>query len=500
MTAARTATPPTVPTTMDQMTRTDRPRQWMPTLSLRMRLLGWALLFLVLASLASVVVIRQVLLNQLENRVTSELEQEITEFRLLAGGVDPATGQPFGSDLGAIADTYLVRNEPQRGESVLIFVDGEFYGASADPPYDLSQESSLVARWTSVTGSEWGNLTDTPAGPARWLAVPVIIEDSPRGHVVIAQFMRERRTEIDQAVRVIVLACLLVIAVVAAGGYLAMGRALRPLRAVTDTARQIEESDLSRRIQVSGTDEVADLAHTFNAMVGRLERAFVNQQQFLSDVGHELRTPITIVRGHLELMGEDPAERRDTVALVTDELDRMNRMVDDLLVLARAEQPDFLQLSQVDVAAMMSGVHVKATALGARDWRLGEVAAVTVVGDPQRLTQAMMQLVQNAVQFTEEGDRIELSARVQGGRLLLTVSDTGSGIAPADQERIFARVGRGDQGRRRPDGTGLGLAIVAAIAAAHRGTVTVDSAAGAGATFTITIPIGQPTVREDGAP
>jgi len=262
--------------------------RWPPALSLRLRLLGWALLLLAVASLASVVVIRQVLLNQLETRVTADLEQEVAEFRLLAGGQDPATGEPFGADLARIADTYLIRNEPQAGESVLILVGGEFYGASPNPPHDLSTDAALVDRWASAASSQWGEVGDTPAGPARWLAVPVAIDGAVRGHVVVSQFMAAPRAEIDRAVRVMALACLLVIMVVAAGGYLAMGRALRPLRAVTETARAIEETDLSRRIRVTGSDEVARLGRTFNAMVGRLERAFATQQAFLSDVGHEL--------------------------------------------------------------------------------------------------------------------------------------------------------------------------------------------------------------------
>lgn len=485
-------------TPMGGVTGTERGRRrwWRPTLSLRMRLLGWAMLLLAVAILASIVVVRQVLVNQLDTRVTADLEQEVAEFRRLAGGVDPATGEPFGSDLAAIADTYLSRNEPQRGESVLVFVDGQFHGGISDAPYDLAEDPTLVNRWTSLQGSTWGEVADSPAGPAQWLAVPVVIDDAVRGHVVVAQFTAERSAEIDRAVRVMALACLLVIVVVAGAGYLAMGRALRPLRAVTDTARAIEESDLSLRINVTGTDEVADLARTFNAMVARLERAFAEQQRFLSDVGHELRTPITIVRGHVELMGDDPHERRETVALVTDELDRMNRMVDDLLMLARAERPDFLQLRQVNVTVMMTDVFAKASALGDRQWRLGEVAPISLRADPQRLTQALMQLAQNAVQFTEPEDRIELSATVVAGRLLLAVSDTGPGIAPADQERIFARFGRAESAQQRSEGSGLGLAIVAAIAAAHRGTVTVDSEPGAGATFTVAIPTEPAPTKE----
>jgi signal transduction histidine kinase len=465
-----------------------------------MRLLGWALLLLAVASLASVLVVRQVLLNQLDNRLTADLEQEVAEFRLLAGGRDPATGQPFGADLAAIADTYLSRNQPQEGESVLIFVDGELRGGSPEPPYDLSGDAGLVAHWTGLTSTAYGDTPGTPAGAARWLVVPVSVNDTVRGHLVVAHFPAEQRAEIDRAVRVMALACLLVIMVAAAGGYLAMGRALRPLRAVTETAQAIEETDLSRRIEVTGSDEVARLATTFNAMVERLQRAFATQQAFLSDAGHELRTPITIVRGHLEVMGDDPQERRETVALVTDELERMSRMVEDLLMLARAERPDFLRPAPVDVAAMVAEVSAKAAALGDRDWRLGPVAPVTLVADRQRLTQALMQLAQNAVQFTGPGDLIELSAQLADGRLRLAVRDTGVGIDPADRDKIFERFRRAGPGRQPSEGGGLGLAIVSAIAAAHRGTVAVASTPGGGSTFTLEIPLRPPGTDRGGPP
>ncbi|MGX7672669.1 hypothetical protein [Plantactinospora sp. DSM 117369] len=128
-------------------TTTEPPgRRWRPALGLRLRLLGWALALLAVASLASVVVIRQVLLNQLENRIAADMRQEVTEFRRLVGGRDPASGQPFGTDLRAIADTYLLRNEPQTGELVLVFVDGAFYRATANPPYDPSGDAALLGR------------------------------------------------------------------------------------------------------------------------------------------------------------------------------------------------------------------------------------------------------------------------------------------------------------------------------------------------------------------
>jgi signal transduction histidine kinase len=180
------------------------------------------------------------------------------------------------------------------------------------------------------------------------------------------------------------------------------------------------------------------------------------------------------------------------VSLVTDELDRMNRMVNDLILLARAEQPDFLRLGAVEVAEMTHDVFAKAVALGERDWRLGPVATVRVWADRQRLTQALAQLAQNAVQFTGPADQIELSTRVERGRVLLAVRDTGVGIEPADQERIFARFARVERVRAGVDGgAGLGLAIVVAIAEAHHGTVVLDSVPRAGSTFTLVLPLDQ---------
>lgn len=244
-----------------------------------MRLLGWALLMLAIAILASVAVVRQVLINQHENRVQADLTQEVEELRRLAGGTDPATGEPFGSDLEALADTYLSRNEPQENEVVLLVVGGSLHGTSGGPPADLRDDPGVTDRWTSVAGSAYGDVPGTSAGAVRWLAVPVVIGGETQGHMVVAQFTDAQRAEIDRAVQLMLVACLLVIVLVGAAGYLAMGRALRPLRAVTETARRIEETDLSRRIEVTGSDEVARLARTFNAMVERLERAFADQQR-----------------------------------------------------------------------------------------------------------------------------------------------------------------------------------------------------------------------------
>jgi signal transduction histidine kinase len=222
-------------------------------------------------------------------------------------------------------------------------------------------------------------------------------------------------------------------------------------------------------------------------MLDRLERAFAGQRQFLDDAGHELRTPITIVRGHLELMDAgDPVDVAESRALVLDELDRMGRLVDDMVLLARSEQPDFLHLAEVEVGVLVDEVLDKARALAPRTWVIDARAEVPVRADPQRLTQAMVQLVSNAVRHTGDGDTIGLGSRAEGSCVRIWVRDTGAGVPQQDRERIFARFQRGTTSAG--EGSGLGLSIVRAIAEAHGGTATVEAADAGGARFVLSLP------------
>jgi signal transduction histidine kinase len=223
-------------------------------------------------------------------------------------------------------------------------------------------------------------------------------------------------------------------------------------------------------------------------MLDRLEAAFEGQRQFTADASHELRTPMTIIRGQLEVLGDDPEEREEAMEIVFDEPDRMGRLVDDLLVLARAKQPDFLHLEPVNIASLTVDLHSKARSLAPRTWKLENKGSGIVEADRQRLTQAVIQLAQNAVQHTSEGAEIALGSALNDGHLQLWVRDSGPGIAPEDQERIFHRFTRGPDRRRNSDGAGLGLSIVRAIAEAHSGSVHVISRRGEGATFTMELP------------
>ena len=309
------------------------------------------------------------------------------------------------------------------------------------------------------------------------------------GTFVVTAALGRERDEVEDAIRLAAIVLLTVLLIASALAWVVAGRVLAPLRVLSDTARSIGESDLTRRIPTSGTDELAELGRTFNAMLDRLEAAFDSQRAFVSDASHELRTPITIVRGHLELLGDDPDERRETIALVTDELDRMSRFVDDLLLLARAEQDDFLRVGEVELGALTDELAEKASALGKRRWSVASRGEAVLVADRQRLTQAMMGLAQNAVQHTHEGAAIELGSARNGHEARLWVRDSGPGIAPRDQERVFERFARASAQARRSEGAGLGLAIVRAIAEAHGGRVELESRVGHGATFTLVLPL-----------
>ncbi|MGH3024723.1 MAG: sensor histidine kinase [Gaiellaceae bacterium] len=459
--------------------------------SFRFRILAGYVGLLAVATLVSIVVAREALDRRLDQRIDAQLVQESEELRQLAIGNDPATGAPFNARVERIFRVFLRSNVPSANEVLLTFVDGEpFLRSGQIMPYRLDEDPELVARWGSLAESDRGAV-ETPGGRVEYLAVPLLSGDRTGGVFVAAVFRDRESDEVGDALRVVVgvgLAMLLIGSVLA---WLLADRVLRPVTAVTQAARSISGGDLSRRIPVSGHDEIAVLAATFNDMLARLETAFETQRRFVDDAGHELRTPITIVRGHLELLEDDPEERRATLELVLDELDRMARIVNDMLTLAKWERPDFLKPDEVDVGALTDDVLAKAEALGDRRWQLDARAEGSVVADRQRVTQALMQLAQNAVEHTGAGDEVALGSLVGGGEVRLWVRDTGPGIPRAQQDHLFARFYRAGEGRRS-DGAGLGLSIVQAIARAHGGRAEVASEVGAGATFTVILPVQGP--------
>ena len=479
----------------------DRPfrRRILPSTA-RTRIIGWVML-VVFAALGVVTVVTWLLLITAANaRMDEALRIEVQEFNeLSAPGVNPRTGEPFlGVD--EVIREAIAYNIARPNEKFLGYVDGEYRTQSRQEPGTpevLASDTAFAELVASVTEPVEGRYEHPGVGEVRYLAIPVALGGDPARGVIVAAYLGDaEREDADAAARLMLLVGSLTLLGAGAAAWLLAGRILAPLRDVADTARIITDTDLSLRIPTRGgddRDELNALVGTVNDMLDRVEAGVAAQRRFIDDAGHELRTPITIVRGHLEVLdAEDPGDVRSTVALVDDELTRMNRMVTDLLLLAQSAQPTFLQPEPVDVASLTEDIFVKLAGLGDRDFQLQSTAEVTALLDPQRITQALVALADNACRFTQPGGWIGVGSQRTGGWLRLWVSDSGPGVSPEDRARIFERFARGGQGRRDTNGAGLGLSIVRAIAVAHGGDVLVDSMPGRGATFTLVIPIPDP--------
>lgn len=433
--------------------------------------------------------------RSVDARVDRSLSHAVAELRTLATEVDPASGKPFAS-VEALLSTSLSRSVPNRHEGLLVTVDGRVpfvSGFDTDTALeDVPELRRIMSALPADASAQLGTL-HSAGHELRYVVVPVQVAGDPaRGVFASAIDLTAERSEVEASARAYAVAGLITLLLIGSLGTLILRRQLRPLRRLAETARRISEEDLSERIPEEGADDLARLTHTVNGMLDRLESSFRGQRALLDDVGHELRTPLTIIRGHLEIMDAgDPRDVDETRVLALDELDRMGRLVDELVLLAKSERPDFLSVQDVAVDGIVEGALERARALADRRWSVDAECGASIVGDKHRLMQALLQLVSNAVRHTDPGDEIAVGASLDAGTLRLWVRDTGEGVPAADQARIFNRFERGSSDRNRGPGghgSGLGLTIVSAIAAAHGGRVVLSSLPGAGATFALELP------------
>jgi signal transduction histidine kinase len=398
--------------------------------------------------------------------------------------------------------------EPRSNEVMAGIVDGRVaWTVEGSGDTDLLNQGMFAdaAQLRNPAGASFGEL-NSDGRPLRTVVLPM--RGVTGAFLMVGRDAGDQREHNASSVQTYSLVALGMLSAAAVIGGIVAGRLLDPLRRMRETSRAVGPEDLTQRVEVrKGEDDVTLLAKTFNTMLERLDEGAQQQQQFLDDAGHELRTPLTILRGHLELVTvDDPEDVIATRDVLLDEVDRMQRLVDDLLLLANSGDPGFIRREPVRITELLDQVMEKVHVLADRNWQIDERADYVVEADPQRLTQALVQLAANAVKYTGPSSTIALGSRIERptaddgtslppqDTLLLWVRDDGIGIAAEDQQRIFERFGRAHTGRGE-QGSGLGLAIVSAIAQAHGGVATVESEYGHGATFLIRIPLQSTGVR-----
>ena len=336
------------------------------------------------------------------------------------------------------------------------------------------------------------------AEPVRLLTLPVVRDGRVTEIIQVGMALRRTRAVRDRYFDTLIVLIPLGVGLAALGGAIIARAALRPVDEMARTARRITAEDLSQRIPIRGTgDELDYLAETLNGMLARLEPAFGQMRRFTADAAHELRTPLTALKGGIEVAlrsARDPEEYRRVLRDSLEEVDRLIRVAEDLLLFSRTTAAGIgaarahvalepLVLEALDTGARLAqgtGVTV----------RLGAVTPAEVTGDADALRRALRNLIENAVRYTAAGGTVELALLREKDAAALVVEDSGIGIEPADLERIFEPFVRLDEARSRASGgTGLGLAIARGIAVAHGGSLTVQSAPKAGSRFTLRLPL-----------
>ncbi len=490
--APETGTTPTTVTTAGTTTEPPRhDRGWL-RFSVRTRI-AVTIAVLTGASMAGAGVLVYALESaQIENDINQQIDQEISEFRALEEtGNDPETSKPFDSTR-ALLTLFLARQVTDDDEMLVIYAGDDVLGKSphaydetilAEPAYQEAVSDGL---------SSGGTLEyESPVFEEVWVTVVQVenrLPGDPGGALVIINLLDDERSELDRTMRTYAVITVLSLLLITFLALWQSGRLLAPLTTLRQTAREITATDLSRRIPARGNDDITALTHTINDMLDRLEAGFQAQRNFLDDAGHELKTPLTVVRGHLELLEHGNAEEvEQTRDLVLDEVDRMVRLVEDLVLLAKARRPDFLTPRQVSLDQLTNTVLAKARALGDRDWRLDGTGSAQIIVDEQRITQAVLQLADNAVKHTDPGDVVAIGSSYDGERVRLWVRDSGDGVPADDRQHVFERFGRSTV-RPGDEGFGLGLSIVKAIAVAHDGSVSVTDAPSGGARFELDLP------------
>jgi two-component system OmpR family sensor kinase len=465
--------------------------------SIRFRLTAWYALVLVAVFVMFAILLNTLLERELrqdvDDRLRTTSQQILSAARVQGSLIQPGVvlPNPIGSSL-------LIQYENR--ENAIIY-------SSEDLQDELIPSPNQDDGQTEPTFYN----ADLNEVPLRVVRTPVVLSDGTiLGAIYVAEPLSQLNQTISHLRNLLLLASIAAVALAALGGWFLAGRALRPVDQITETADEIAsgagtERSLSTRLGVPNTgDELARLATTFNLMLDRIQTAFNTQRRFIADASHELRTPLTAIRGNLDVLNrqattQSSSPNPDYVEALADlrrESSRMGRLLEDLLTLARADAMSNLDTNRSrpcnldELAAEV--LRTASTLAHGQHLELDAPSPVSILADPDRLQQLLLILVDNALLHTPANGKVIVSIRQSGAEAIVTVSDTGPGIAPEHLPHLFDRFYRVDDVRaRNSGGTGLGLAIAKAIAQSHHGDIRVESELGKGSTFTVRLPIGE---------
>jgi signal transduction histidine kinase len=478
---------------------------------LRPRTLRWRLTLavgavLILAFIATFAVVYAETDSRLRAQVDSDLRAAATPFaaevsqptleRMESAARRYVTTQPFSSSsrlLYAIVRGRIYTNER------------EVFNLSEADPDDSTAIERLEASLASRLQRQPPGLTTQQApdvGALRLLVKSVTGAPGVVATIGVGQPLAPVDNALDGIQRSFAIGGTITLAAALLIGFLLAAGFARPLQRMAQIAARVDAGDLSPRIDARGPrDEMRILADTFDHMLDRLEEAFARQRSFVSDASHELRTPLTAIRGQVEVLARaehpDAAEVRRVQRLVEAEVDRMTRLTEDLLLLAHTEESHFIEREAVDLEPLLEDLLASAEPTADRRFSLSADVPGILNADQDRVTQALRNLLRNAIEHTQAGGHIVLGAReLPAARVAVWVDDDGPGIPPQERDRVFDRFHRADPARvRTAGGTGLGLAIVHAIVTAHGGRAWVEESPLGGARVVIELPGYRPRLH-----
>ncbi len=333
--------------------------------------------------------------------------------------------------------------------------------------------------------------------PIRIVTVPIIEDRRVTNIVQVASSLEDVEKALHMVLLIVSITIPSALAVASLGGHFLANQALRPVDEITNTARMITSHNLNQRIRIKKVkDELGRLAETFNEMISRLDQSFKKVRQFSADASHELKTPLTILKGEIEVAlrrVRTPDEYCTILKSNLEEIDNMTQIVDELLLISRADTGTaVLNKTTIDLSQLLSEIEGQAQVLASPKSILVEFhndQNIPLLGDPLRLKSMMLNLIENGVKYSLPGGRIDIHLKKEADSAVISVTDQGIGISQEDLPYIFDRFFRVDKARSRHEGgTGLGLSICKWIAEAHQGSISAQSEVGKGSTFTVRLP------------